>query len=480
MRFTTRECPRPTPIFVIHGILVFLLAAAGLLQSVLQLDAERLHYPACLAVTATFSWILISWYWLRRTLFEPYPLFMLAAALFNAGQAFLEVLGWNANGMLGGRVAPEILTTALYQVAISVALMHAGALVAYANRGRRDEAEPDEARRRASRMAGWCLLGVSIVPTVILFRGSFSLVMDHGYMSLFRNFNTLSTALALSAFLVPGIIFLLAGSARSTGVQLFCLAVTVAYAGMYLFLGARGSAAMTCVAVVWVFDRAIRPIPRTLIAVLALVAMIVFPLVRETRATSGRYRMTLEDQLQTLSNLENPVSSSVSEMGHSLVTVTHTLSLVPEVRPYDNGASYFFALAAIIPNLGWAVHPSIQHGLLSEWLVKTVDPVIAAAGGGLGFSFIAEAYLNFGWFGGPLWLGAVGFGLCWLFLKADGADPARHALAASFLAFFFVFARGEAAIVARGLVWYALLPYLLAVILTTRKRLRQSRRGIVR
>jgi hypothetical protein len=43
-------------------------------------------------------------------------------------------------------------------------------------------------------------------------------------------------------------------------------------------------------------------------------------------------------------------------------------------------------------------------------------------------------------------------------------------LTASFLSFFFIFSRGEAAIVARGLVWYAILPYLLATVLTMRKR----------
>src|SRR5690606_22908143 len=135
-----------------------------------------------------------------------------------------------------------------------------------------------------------------------------------------------------------------------------------------------------------------------------------------------------------------------------------------------HGASYFYALTAIMPNVGWEVHPTIRHGTLSEWLVKTVDPVIAAAGGGLGCSVIAEAYLNFGWVGGPLWLMLLGYGLSWLFMKSDGTDPARLALAASFLSFFFVFARGEAAIVARGLVWYALAPYLLAVLLTKRSR----------
>jgi len=99
-----------------------------------------------------------------------------------------------------------------------------------------------------------------------------------------------------------------------------------------------------------------------------------------------------------------------------------------------------------------------------------VDRVTALSGGGLGFSFIAEAYLNFGAFGGPVLLGFTGFALAWLFLKADGDDPAKHAFAASFLAFLFVFARGESAIVVRGLVWYAVIPYLIAGLMTIRSR----------
>jgi oligosaccharide repeat unit polymerase len=459
---------------VIHGLLLCVLIVAGLLQPVMQWDFQHMVYPACVAVAVTFTWILGSWYWLRRTLFEPYSLFMIAAALFNGGQAFLELFGLNTNGMLGGRFPAEILAPALYQVAVSVAFLHAGALAAHAWRRPAAGGVNTPLRQRATRITGWLLLAASIVPTVMLFNSSFSLVMDYGYMSLFRNMNSMSTALALSAFLVPGIIFLLAGSAKRRGTQIFCLTATAAYAGIYLFLGARGSAAMVCVAVAWIYDRGIRRIPRMLIAALALAAMVIFPLVRETRLTGGRYRLSLEEQIQTLSNLENPLTASVSEMGHSLVTVTHTLALVPESRPFDYGTSYLYAATAILPNLGWTVHPSVAHGLLSDWLVKTVDPFIAAAGGGLGFSFIAEAYLNFGWFGGPLWLGVVGFALSWLFLKADGADPARQALAASFLSFFFVFARGEAAIVIRGLVWYALLPYVFAVLLTNRRSRRES------
>jgi oligosaccharide repeat unit polymerase len=459
---------RRKTLLCLHIALASMLAAAGMLYPALSIDAEKLLYPICVAVALVFLWILWTWFALRRTLFEPYPLFVVSAGLFNAGQAFLELFGMNPNGMLGGRVAPEILVRGLYLVILSMALLHTGALLALGARRPRESPENRPARCRAMRMVGWFLLAVATVPTFTLFQNSFSLVLDYGYLGLFRYQNTLSRALALSAFLVPGSIFLLAGAVQKRGLQLFCLLLTAAYGAMYLFLGARGSAAMVCIAAVWVFDRSIRPVPRLLIVALALVALVLFPLVRETRNTGGRYRLSLDEQLQTLGNLESPISSSVSEMGYSLVTVTHTVSLVPVARPFDYGLSYLYALTAILPNIGWEVHPSISHGLLSDWLVRTVDPVVAAAGGGLGFSFIAEAYMNFGWFGGPIWIGLIGYALCRLFLRADVTDPAKQAFTASFLAFFFVFARGESAIIARGLVWYSVIPYLLVSILTAR------------
>ncbi|HVO71373.1 MAG TPA: O-antigen polysaccharide polymerase Wzy [Aggregatilineaceae bacterium] len=458
-------------LLTLHASLFTLVMSAGLLYPVLQLDGQTMMYPACALVTISLVWILWSWHFVRGTLFEPYPLFMLSAGLFNGGQALLEVFGLNTEGILNGHVSPEVVTSAVYLVALSLLALHTGALLALKNPGSRATRCCDTMeRRRATRLAGWLLLGAAAVPTFTLLSSSLSVVFDYGYLGLYRYQNTMSTAQAMSAFFVPGVIFLLAGSKQHRWLQGVSVILAAAYAVIYLFLGARGSAAMGCIAVAWVFDRSIRKIPRSLIFGLAVVALMVFSLVRETRGASGRDRLSLSDQFEALSNMENPISSSISEMGNSLVTVTHTLQLVPATREFDYGVSYLYAALAVVPNIGWEVHPSIAHGLLSDWLIRTVDPVVASAGGGLGFSFIAEAYLNFGWFGGPFFLALIGYTVCWIFSKADGDDPANHALTASFLSFFFVFSRGESAIVARGLVWYAILPYLLAAVLTIRRR----------
>ena len=142
-----RQGSRRKTVFMIHAGMTAVVTGWGLLYPALHFDAEKMVYPACLTVSAVFLWILWSWYRLRRTLFEPYPLFILSACLFNAGQALLEVFGVNPDGMLGGRISPEILTAAIFQVALSMTFLHGGALAALATGNGRQSIRHSSASR---------------------------------------------------------------------------------------------------------------------------------------------------------------------------------------------------------------------------------------------------------------------------------------------------------------------------------------------
>ena len=75
--------------------------------------------------------------------------------------------------------------------------------------------------------------------------------------------------------------------------------------------------------------------------------------------------------------------------------------LRPRWRDYEMGVGYAYAISTLFPNLFWKIHPAMEHELPSSWLTWQVDPYTASQGGGLGFSFIAEAYFNFGYIGVP-------------------------------------------------------------------------------
>jgi hypothetical protein len=166
--------------------------------------------------------------------------------------------------------------------------------------------------------------------------------------------------------------------------------------------------------------------------------------------------------IQVFSSIDNPAVSMVSEMGGSATTVAYTIELVPESRPFDYGASYGFGLLTLLPNLFWDLHPTIAHAP-ENWLIQTVDPYQAARGGGLGYSFIAEAYLNAGWAGVILVSGMLGFAFAKLATSfSSTGDLAKIACTATILAFTLKYARSDCTEVFRGVVWYALGPYVLA------------------
>ena len=142
--------------------------------------------------------------------------------------------------------------------------------------------------------------------------------------------------------------------------------------------------------------------------------------------------------------------------------VAHTWELVPSHRDYDLGSGYFYALSTALPNVFADLHPAIARGTASAWLVNTVEPVLARVGGGLGYSFIPEAYLNFGWFGVVLVPAVIGYAVVRAVAWAErSSDPARLAALACFLPSLLFFARAETTMVVRPLLWYSVAPYAL-------------------
>jgi oligosaccharide repeat unit polymerase len=459
-----------------HAFFLFSLITAGIAASLGDVDAEDALPVAGLVFTALALWTLWSWFKLQGTLIEPYGLFLMSSWTFNGGQVFLEVFHLNTKGILDGAFSPFTTLKTEYLVALGICALHMGALWA-ASAGkstsranlRRGGAQQDLAWH--ARWVGWLLLLVSIGPAIWVFRDSGQTVLSGGYISLYQR--TLAVGLAtgpqvVASFLIPAALLLLAGSkAKRSGLVISAL-VTVSGSLALFFLGGRGAAATALVAYVWLYSRTIRPIPAKLLIVPALLlGFVVFPLVRAVRDTRGLDRTSVDFVSSTWSSIDNPVVGSLVEMGSSMNTVAYTLELVPSARPFDRGASYLYALLTGLPNVAWSVHPTTAHGTLSAWLVCTVMPYAAANGAGLGYSFIAEAYENFGWIGVPLVLLVLG----WLAGRLSEAvrsrsDPAMLALTAMLLLPVIMYARAETADLVRGVCWYAILPYLLVRLLS--------------
>ncbi len=467
----------------LQGCLLAVLAAIGLLSKTGGFAFDELILPASVLLTAVTAWNFFSWAVRCQYLFEPYALFCIAATLFNGGQGLLEAFQLNPNGILLGKFSSELTVSALYLVTLGLASMHFGALAGMAQKGQPRLAAsetfgPDIERSKASRMAGWIFIGISIVPFFVVLRDTVETSLAQGYGGLYgRSKDDLvnSPILILANFIVPGVFFLLAGSrGRKTSAGVATLFVAL-YSVTMLAVGVRAPAAMVMISFAWLYNRLICRISRTAMLVFGVFLLSTFSFIAAIRETPGFWEEPARLADEAYANLNNPLVGAISEMGGTLVTVVHTIGLVPTVRPFDLGTSYAYAASTAIPNVGFEVHPAVAHGLLGDWLINTVDRSRAQVGGGLGFSFIAEVYANFGWYGVIPVLACLGYFLVRLIGWGTGtADPAKVAFVATFLASFLYFARGESAVVVRSFAWYSLAPYLAVSMITKNRSMRRA------
>ncbi|MGC8788184.1 MAG: O-antigen polysaccharide polymerase Wzy [Anaerolineae bacterium] len=473
--------------------LLALCALAGLgPMSPWMWHAREWFYPLCVAIVVLYLWAVWSWTRIARSLFDPYVMFLTAATLFNGGHAFLEVFDLNRDGILRGAFSSETISRTLYAVALGLTAVHCGALLGAWVCRRRDQrlalnrmngplTRSFAWEDRACWLVGWCLFAIAIVPTLMLIRQSIAIVMSSGYFALYQQQRAVSFAAlprVLSSFLIPSAMFMLAASREQLSGRVISALIILGYAGIHFFLGSRVNAAMPLIAYAWLWHRRVGQLPALLLLSAGIVVLfIVFPLVSFIRMTPGAERMSLIAIWDALRSIRNPAVSILAEMGDSMRTIAYTLELVPASRPFDGGMTYLYGLLTIFPNAFWQVHPTVARGMASDWLVRTVAPAYAAAGGGFGYSFLAEAYLNFGWAGLLLVPAVIGFLLVRFVLWAQRGGRARAlATVASFTSFFLVFARSEFGNMPRMLVWYALLPSLLVFLVLAFRSARDGQR----
>jgi oligosaccharide repeat unit polymerase len=468
-RATEIRADKPSLLVVAAHCLIFAsFNLFYLLYNSLDLDAESLIYPtSCLFVALTI-WTYWSWYLLTKSLFNPYLLFFLSAVLFNGGQVLLEAFNMNPDGILKGALTSSTIIKTLFFVILGLSSFHLGGLIS-AVPGKvigviKKPKEDLETVRQDTYKVGWAFFNISFLPSVIVIQQTISIVLSGGYFSLYQQDDATSFGAApqiLSDFLVPAALFILAGSTKIPKSQFISASVIIVYVATRFFLGQRNQAVMPLIAFAWVWNKMIYPIPKSLLlGVGGFLGFIVLPLVGATRNSAGLDRLSADSVSQTLSSIDNPMAAAISEMGGSMGTVAYTLELVPKTKGYNLGADYFYALLTLMPNLFWKIHPTIERGTCGKWLTRQIKPSFAARGGSLGFSFIAEAYLNFGWMGGLIALGVLGFLVGKFTLWAMRSEnPARMAMVASFLSFFMFYARSDSISQVRSLVWYSQIPY---------------------
>jgi len=470
---------------VVQAALFAALLMLGMTWVIFPAWAGELEYICSVFLLLIFIWSLWSWRWVTGSLFDPYGIFLIAAVLFNGGQALLEVFHLNEFGILMGQFSQPIIVQTLLMVDAAILSLHGGALICLLRHKRRPVRDMTLLTRSFPtvddvRLIAWILFLLSVPAAVYQVSKNIGLVMSQGYMSLYQQpsqSGMQNLPQLMAAFLAPAAIFMLIGSkGRRLEVYLSAM-IVIWHSGASLFLGTRAAALIPLTAYVWVRHRCVKPISSMKILIAGgILVLIIFPLISSTRNTAGEDRLSLEALRLAYFSLRNPAVSIFYEMGNSMNTIAYSLELIPDTRPYSYGSGYLKALRLVVPSSIWPSDSAYDS--YADWLVWQVQPHFARIGGGLGYSFIAEGYANFGCLGAFLLPGLVGFLAAALHLFAeDSGRPASMAFVGSTLAVMFFLVRSESGSIVRPILYYAVVPYLLTLIAKS-LRLHESERRL--
>lgn len=338
-----------------------------------------------------------------------------------------------------------------------------------------------EAVGKSARMQwiGWGLLLISVVPWFTLMVRSARLASAAGYMGLFSGGGIARGNFAfLASGFVPACFLLVGAPAMSAKKKLFVLALLVGGTVPFLWFGDRGLVFSVLVAGAWLWNAGVRKL-RMSELVLGAAALLLLSRSIFLARLPGDGLLSLNALIAAFEGVQDTTVNALSELGGTLATTAYTFDFVPTTRSFECGMSYVYAAMSAVPSAFFSGgHPTMQRGEEAAWLIRLVSPRTAAHGGGLGFSVIAEAYLNFGVIWGGFFMGVLGVavGLFSSYVSKKGCEW-RLAFGASFLTIAMLAARGESLMIFRRLLFLVAVP--IFVIELSKTANKQAVKGVV-
>jgi len=390
-------------------------------------------------------------------------LVVLRIPLLSAPLTYLGVFGFFHLGLvvpwaLGISVLPTPawivsyrLTPALRLVGLAVWCFQIGVTVAAARAGGPDAFPPGKRYRNGI----LCHCGFAIVVLGLLFFGrglqSFGLeeFVEADYTETYRLAAWHDPRFFATGLILAPVGFYLAVAAAPWRWLTPVLCLLAGWAGLVFFLGFRGHALAPLLVAALVLRQRGLDLPRWFWAVCLAGLLAVIPAARSWRDLPLAER-SVSDAFAAVRPL-----AAAEEMGGSLEPLVHTLRLL-QTEPYRLGQTYWQAAKRVLPNVAreWRGDAYIPLEELSptHWVTRQAAPWKHQNFGGIGFSAVAEPYMNFGSGGVAVYFLLLGFVL----LRADAfaaGRPTRLALLAAILGPLLWTVRGSFDSFFRPAVW---------------------------
>ena len=436
---------------------VALLGLAFALQLCLWALAAGADDDAVAALAATGSFVVAaaSGLWVMRLHpLSPAMLYLWTLAAFHLGLAGPWAIGLDGGDaplwMLAHRIDTAltlvIVAFACYQAGLSLAVWRRRALTA-----------ESRSPRMHNVVMYRCGLATALAGLGLLLAGAWVIGVERlAQATHFESYGLTQIydprLFVSSLQIFPMGLYLAAAAAPSRRMRLVA-ALGLAWSFGVFGLGYRGFALTPMATMFAVLHKRGFRLPKAVWAVGLAVLAVAIPAARSLRDNPLAQRSLADVALEA-----HPLEG-LQEVGGSLRPLVHTLELM-ENEPRRWGYTYWQAAAMILPNLAfeWDAggYTPVEKLPPSLWMARLAAPWHYHHGGGLGFSAVAEPYMNFGLPGVVGFFVLLAAALVWCD-RLDGLRPARVAVWAMALGPLLWTARNAFTVFVRPSVWGALL-----------------------
>lgn len=425
----------------------------------------QIRVVAISSILVLLQSLVIVWKVNRR--FNIYSILILMTGIFMFGQHILFLLNIAPEGMilLQNKVSQDAIYKTGFLILYSILVMNIGYIISCFTIEQEHEhelTEKKEYERCSIYNAGLIFFSISFTPTIIVLSKNIMLTFTVGYGERMLNSSYQTSGIEnisgiLGSFMVPSLIALFIGRKPR---QKFPIIAIAAYMILYTMSGSRINTVILLVGTLYVqnilfsnlnFKKLLR------YGVYAIVILLVLSAVSVARTSVGsansNSNMVFKDSIeQVIEN--NVVVSAVSEAGYTFSATAVVVDRCPSDVEYKYGMSYVRAIAYLLPNgmtgnlyakIGSA--DNIFKGYLNQY------------GSGIGSSYIAEAYCNFG-YASLIIIFIFGLLLGKLSRELDLAILNRDYVRIFILTYIFItvsfYVRSETSTFFRNIVWFGL------------------------
>lgn len=392
-------------------MMLLVICLFNLLMTMHYVNGSRVYTSydiRVISIIAVCELVMVSIIWVRLTeeIFSPFFIMFIVVYIFCMGQTICWAFGFDMGEMDLQKYIPHLnmhyLGDGLLYTLNGIILFLIGAVIAYNDKGIKIADVQTEKNLKdfvAIKNLSTILLIVSLPCVCLNLWNVLPSVMMGGYAELYTELNSYSKMgqfipLIAGWFPIALLMKYAVDAEDKPRVSKISAVVLWVYIAINLYIGGRSGAVMMVLAFFITKQYLVKPIRKKMILPVCIGGYAFIGILNAIADIRLKANRSVMDVISAFgASLSSVIGDFIGELGWSMSSLVWTMDLTGNT--FRKGSSYLFAFTAIIPNLGfWEEHPATIYSNLGEWMQKELGRTT-----GLGYTFVAETYINFYWYG---------------------------------------------------------------------------------